>query len=278
MWTTVLRLGEMSSFPVAAEMVGLALVATAFGYTDAIKGASSVRARIKEMGTKLREQYDIDMITKNISQGDEIETDNMSTTRTNQIVFSFEYNMGDFGDFGDEDVEDWDVQLERELNITIQRCNDETSNGDAPFVWDNDPSPLTREVFSVPLPAHLAIENLSSQENADLTASDTVRRSSQPQISRWATGPQHGNLFDAELCIYVGRLAGCRSGKCPVSTANAPSRHALNGDIISVNSNLIDLVTAYNHTISWNWSKVSLIDTRLEHTQFCFTIRQCRVI
>ncbi|PXF44355.1 hypothetical protein BWQ96_05875 [Gracilariopsis chorda] len=170
----------MRSFPAAANMVDLtSLVATAFGYADAIKAAWSVRARIEDMGTELREQYD--MIIKNISQGDEIETDN--------------------------DVEEWDAQLEKKLNITIQRCNDESPNGDAPFVSQNDSSPLTKEASATPLPVHLSNGNISFQDRAEVEASDPMRRSSQSHISRWATGPQQGNLVEAELRNYLGRVA-----------------------------------------------------------------------
>ncbi|PXF40256.1 hypothetical protein BWQ96_10037 [Gracilariopsis chorda] len=182
MWTTVLSLGEMRSFPATADMLSLtSLVATAVVYADAINAASRVRARIKEIGTELHEQYD--MITKNISQGNEIETDNMSLTRTSRIAASsFDYNMGDCGDFGDEDVEYCDAQLEKELNITIQRCNDESPNGDAPFVSENDLSPLNMEESATPLPGHLSKGNISFQDTADVQASDPMRRSSQPHI------------------------------------------------------------------------------------------------
>eukprot|EP00178_Gracilaria_changii_P025308 TRINITY_DN78050_c0_g1_i1.p1 TRINITY_DN78050_c0_g1~~TRINITY_DN78050_c0_g1_i1.p1 ORF type:complete len:2765 (-),score=377.85 TRINITY_DN78050_c0_g1_i1:2210-9988(-) len=211
MWTTVLSLGEMRSFPAAADMVSLTtLVATAFGYADAIKAALAVRSRIKEMGTELREQYD--MITKNISQGDEIEADNMSVTRTNQIAASsFDYNIGDFGDFGDEDVEDWDAKFERENNVTIQRCNGENPNDGGPLVSDNNPSPLTREASAIPLPGHISKENIGLQESDNERAAGGTQRSAQPQISRWATGPQHGNLVEAELRNYLGRVAGAAS-------------------------------------------------------------------
>ncbi|PXF49499.1 hypothetical protein BWQ96_00815 [Gracilariopsis chorda] len=140
------------------------------------------------------------MITKNISQGDEIETDKMSLTLTSRIATSsFDYNVGDFEDFGDEDVEEWDAKLEKKLNITIQRCNNGRPNGDAPFVSENDPSPLNMETSATALPGHLSNGNISFQDAADVQASDPMRRSSQPHISRWATGPQHGNLVEAKL-------------------------------------------------------------------------------
>ncbi|CAN8069757.1 unnamed protein product [Agarophyton chilense] len=211
MWTTVLSLGEMRAFPAAADMVSLtSLIATAFGYADAVKAASIVRARIKDMGTELREQYD--MITRNISQGGEIETDNMSVTRANQIAASsFDYNLGDFGDFGDEDVEDWDAQLEKELNITIQRCNDDNPNGDGAFVSGHAPSPLTRGASATPLPGPFSEENGTFQGAGGIGAIAGSLGPPQPDISRWATGPQHGNLVEAELRNYLGRVAGAAS-------------------------------------------------------------------
>lgn len=231
MWTTVLCLGEMRSFPAAADMASLnGLVASAFGYADANKAASSVRARIKEIGTDLRDQYDL--IMKNISQGGDTEVDSIPVTRANQIAASsFDYNMGDFGDFGDEDVEDWDTQLEKELNITIQRCNDDHPNGDDSFGSTYDPSPLTREAYAMPLPNHVKDDHSTVHGTGDGLQGNNKQDPPQSNLSRWATGPQHRNLVEAELRNYLGRVAGAASALSAPQMYPKPTQ-PLNGQLM----------------------------------------------
>ena len=122
MWTTVMSLGEMKCFAAAADIASLtSLVASSFGYEDANNAAENVRSRIKEIAADLRQQYDD--ISQNILQndGDESEITAIVQKVTGASTSGFTYNVGDVGE---EVQEDWDAELEKDLNIVIERCCD----------------------------------------------------------------------------------------------------------------------------------------------------------
>lgn len=212
MWTTLLCLGNMRCFAAAADTAALtSLVASSFGYEDANMAGTNIRLRIKDIAVELRQQYE--QISKTILRSSNLAAEDLILPGGNQIPGSqFDYNVGDFGEMGDEVAEDWDAQLEKELNITIERCcgvdqsNETSSLGTE---GNTAPSPFTSEAFAVALPDRGG----SSSRKGLGGRSDGNGEGRKPQqsTSRWQTGPHYGNLIDAELRQYLGRVGGAAS-------------------------------------------------------------------
>lgn len=210
MWTTLLCLGQMKSFAATTDTAGLAShVALAFGYDDVNTGASQVRSRIKEIAVELREQYD--EISKTILQEPEPVQEDLESIPGEprpMATHQFDYNVGDFGDVGDVIEEDWDTQLERELNITIERCDvDQSTETDGNLTASQaaSPSPLADEVSAVPLPDRYGFGERNPSSGRDVASTD--RRPHQA-FSGWDTGPRQGNLIEVQLRQYLGRVGG----------------------------------------------------------------------
>lgn len=206
LWTTVLSLGCMKSLAISAEIASLtSLVASAFGYEDVNKAASNVRTRIKEIGVELRQQYD--EISKSILQSDDFHLDDVHTdSRPDKITASpFNYSVGDFGDVGEDVVEDWDTQLEKELQITIERCDGDRSTADDPFLLGANGSQnqsISKDVSAI-----------SMLEHNSNTSSFIIREDANeaPLQRNLHSSRQQGNLNEAELRQYLGRVAGAAS-------------------------------------------------------------------
>lgn len=212
LWTSVLSLGEMKSFGAAADIASLTgLVATAFGYDGAKNAASAVRSRIKDIGVELRQQYD--EISQSILQNDELTQDEMRRTTSNQRSGApFDYGTGEFGDIADELVEDWDTELERELNITIKRCDGDQQNFDSTshHAQDGiqDPLPSTKDISSVQFPDQETSDGIRQGMNINRQRLDTTHPLGMSTASGWATDSRHGVLIEAELRQYLGRITG----------------------------------------------------------------------
>lgn len=217
MWTTLICLGEQRCFAAAADIAGLtSFVASSFGYEDVNSAAASVRVRVKEIAADLRRQYDD--ISKSIMQSSAAVAKNAENAHggsgLEQIPISqFDYNVGDFGDVGDEVEEDWDAQLERELNIKIERCCDVDQSVDASIHdADGNPSPslMNGEIFATPFPNSTSTTDLRGAFSGKDEASGGSRNPDHTTL-RWEAGPRKSNLMEAELRQYLGRVAGAAS-------------------------------------------------------------------
>lgn len=214
LWTTLLSLGDMRSFAAAAEIGGLtSLVASAFGYDDANTAASGVRTRIKEISVELRQQYE--EISNSILKNDDIDRHDMQRVEGAKNVNGppFDYDIGDFGDVGNDNVEDWDAQLERELNITIERCDADQKAVDEskPFGFEssNEAAIVSKNTFAMPLPGSMGTdlkEGPCTKQKTDEKSENWTQHT-----ARWVSGPQQGPLIEAELRQYLGRVAGAAS-------------------------------------------------------------------
>lgn len=220
LWTVVLCLGEMRCFAAAADVANLtSIVASAFGYEEANHAASNVRSRIKVIGTELRLQYD--EISKNIHHGEDADTDELHASSVQNIsqmsTAPFDYGVGDLGDVGEDVAEDWDAMLEKELNISIQRCCDtdagnksddslrggQVAEGDDvirgnELLYANEPSLTDNKT-----PAQIA-----ARSSEDLGQLSNLRK-------LWPSGPQEGHLIETELRQYLHRLTGTISSLPP---------------------------------------------------------------
>ena len=214
MWTILLCLGDMKCFAAAADTAALtSLVASSFGYEDANKAGSDIRLRIKEMAVELREQYD--GISSAILQSSNPAVGHPNNLPgTNRIPGSqFDYGLGEFGDMADEVVEDWDTQLEKELNIKIERCweidqSNETSSRGAEAEGNGAPLSPTLERFGSSLPDRTG-SSLKKGVGASGDANKEGRRGQ--AVSGWNTGLNFGNLIEAELRQYLSRVNGAAS-------------------------------------------------------------------
>lgn len=217
LWMSVLCLGEMRCFGAAADMANLTtLAASAFGYEDANEAAAYSRSRIKEIGVELRQQYDT--VSRTIIQREETDTDILGVTSVTNISqmpsTSFNYASQDFGGEMEEDVvEDWDTQLERELNVTIQRCcdadaEDSNSIGASPthsdFRFDSINQPESGHSLGL---GHHPFEGQETTRSTNRSGHNR-RLETHGQQSRWHKGTQEGQLIEAELRQYLQRLIG----------------------------------------------------------------------
>lgn len=217
LWATVLCLGGLHCFAAAADLSSLtALTASAFGYEDAGEAAANVRGRIKDIGDELTSQYED--ISKSILQSDETEQDDIHggpVQNMSQIPSKpFDYSGGDFGGVGDdiiEDWEDWDAQIERELNIRIERLNDVDAEDEreelADFQTNEDIVSLGEGSF-----AHSLLDQTAGGDQVnslrDESKAGPRQTKQQSAKNKWSTVAQEGQLIEAELRQYLHRLAG----------------------------------------------------------------------
>lgn len=215
-WMTVLCLGEMRCFGAAADMANLTtLAASAFGYEDANEAAAYSRFRIREIGIEIRQQYD--EVSKTLARREEndlAEPHVSSTANVSQIPSApFNYSVQDFGEVEDDIVEDWDTQLERELNITIQRCCDVDAGEDKSVAgsFSSDAhgdhsvqQPESGNGFSI---GHHSSEGRVLNRFQDRFLQNR-NSDSHDHRSRWLRGTQEGQLIEAELRQYLYRLTG----------------------------------------------------------------------
>lgn len=217
LWVSALCLGEMRCFGAAADMANLTtLAASAFGYEDANEAAAYSRSRIKEIATELRQQYDT--VSRTIVLRKETDADNLgvsSVANISQMASnSFNYGSQDFGREMEENVvEDWDAQLERELNVTIQRCCDVDAEDSNSIGASPTQSDLPFDSVLQPESGHVPASGQHSAEGQEFNRSVNQpgrnrRSEAHGQQSRWHRGTREGQLIEAELRQYLQRLIG----------------------------------------------------------------------
>ena len=206
LWTTVISLGEMKSFAAAAEVASFTdFVASAFGYQDANEAALAIRGRIKEIGIELNQQYDV--ISKSILQ----RNSQPDRAADNEDESPFDYGVGKFPDVNDDVIEDWDTQLEKELNISIQRCD-----GDQVMRDDMSFSAPDANVDGPMRDGQLTTLSISSRvERAPSTIhkwqevpSANVPPRAATDLSSGLSNQRQGALIESELLQYLSRLTG----------------------------------------------------------------------
>lgn len=217
LWTTTLCLGDMKCFMAAADVASLtSLVSSAFGYEDTNEAASNIRARIRDIGNELRLQYDA--ISKTDPRNEDAKPDDLHASSVHNMSHMasapFDYSGNNFGDIADENVEDWDTQLEQDLNITIERCCDVDAEQNFP---DEILSVMNGNLFN-DTQANDALVG-SSSENSMSDSRLSFRRDppgedkqSKPSINlQRPSGRQGGQLLEAELRQYLQRVFGSMS-------------------------------------------------------------------
>lgn len=217
LWNTLICLGELRCFAAAADMAGLTcFVASSFGYEDVNNAASVIRVRVREIVVELRQQYDD--ITKDILNDSNSVSEgvgNLSNRNSlGQIPISkFGYDDDDLGDIGNNIEEDWDAQLQKELNIKIERCCDADQSVDV-CSHDADGNPLpsspANEAHIPPLPNSYSGQDLRGSFGGKDDASMHKMNMRQTSL-RWETGSRKGNLTEVELRQYLGRVGGAAS-------------------------------------------------------------------
>lgn len=213
LWTTVISLGEMKSFAAAAEVASFTgFVATAFGYEDGNEAALAVRARIKDIGTELNQQYEV--ISKSILQRNAAESNSTGAPAGQDRITAspFNYNAGKFADVTDDIIEDWDAQIERELNISINRCDgDRAPTDDMSFsAPEGIVESAAKDVQVLPLSSHTRIERAPSSIHKwqEMGADATAR---QIDFSTGIATQKQSALIETQLRQYLSRLTGAAS-------------------------------------------------------------------
>lgn len=217
LWNTLICLGELRCFAAAADMAGLtSFVASSFGYEDVNNAASIIRVRVREIVVELRQQYD--EITKGILQDStSVSEDADNLTGRNPLgqvpVSDFGFEDDDLGYIGNELEEDWDAQLEKELNIKIERCCDEDRSVDVSS-HDADGNPLLSSPANEVHTASFHNSHSGQDPRGSTSGKDDTNVSkiyAQQTSLRWETGSRKGNLTEVELRQYLGRVGGAAS-------------------------------------------------------------------